>query len=329
MPRYLTTQEDLEEIVDKYDTILFDCDGVIWEGDHLIPHVKEVLAGLRKKGKRFFFVTNNATKSRESNKAKFDKLGIECHVDDIFSSAYASATYLKNVLNFPADKKVYVIGEKGIEDELDSVEIRHSGGTDPADNVFIDLMDFSSITPDPEVGAVLCGLDMHLNYKKIAKGCRYLRENEGCHFVATNLDSTFPTHGSVCPGKSGGGATIAPLITTLGRQPLVIGKPEAAMLESILKTSVLTPATSAWQPLPRSTDLESVFFCLRSYDLDKSKMLMVGDRLNTDILFGVNGGISTMLVLTGINTRAEAEAEDAIAKPTYIVESLGDFSSVV
>ncbi|SCZ99199.1 BZ3500_MvSof-1268-A1-R1_Chr3-1g05871 [Microbotryum saponariae] len=87
----------------------------------------------------------------------------------------------------------------------------------------------------------------------------------------------------------------------MGRQPLVIGKPEAAMLESILKT----------------------------YDLDKSKMLMVGDRLNTDILFGVNGGISTMLVLTGINTRAEAEAEDAVAKPTYIVDSLGDFLSVV
>ncbi|SGY46199.1 BQ5605_C001g00396 [Microbotryum silenes-dioicae] len=297
MTRDLTTRNDLKEIVDKYDTILFDCDGVIWEGDLLIPHVKEVLAGLRKMGKRFFFVTNNATKSREANKAKFDKLGIECHVDDIFSSAYASAAYLKNVLNFPAEKKVYVIGEKGIEDELDSVGIRHSGGTDPADNVFIDLMDFSSITSDPEVGAVLCGLDMHLNYKKIAKGCRYLRENEGCHFVATNLDSTFPTHGStVC-----GGATIAPLITTMGRQPLVIGKPEAAMLESILKT----------------------------YDLDKSKILMVGDRLNTDILFGVNGGISTMLVLTGINTRAEAEAEDAVAKPTYIVDSLGDFISVV
>lgn len=73
----------------------------------------------------------------------------------------------------------------------------------PEDNVFIDLMDFSSITADPEVGAVLCGLDMHINYKKIAKGFRYLRENEGCLFIATNLDSTFPTHGSVYPGKFG------------------------------------------------------------------------------------------------------------------------------
>lgn len=36
---------------------------------------------------------------------------------------------MKYILNFPADKKVYVIGEKGIEDELDSVGIRHCGGT--------------------------------------------------------------------------------------------------------------------------------------------------------------------------------------------------------
>lgn len=63
-------------------------------------------------------------------------------------------------------------------------------------------MDFSSITSDEQVGAVICGLDMHINYKKIAKAHRYLKENRGCLFIATNLDSTFPTHGDVYPGKS-------------------------------------------------------------------------------------------------------------------------------
>lgn len=104
---------------------------------------------------------------------------------------------------------------------------------DPDDNVFVDLMDFSSITSDGEVGAVLCGLDMHINYKKIAKGCRYLRENKDCLFIATNLDSTFPTHGNIYPGA---GSTIAPITTSIGRDPIVVGKPEAAMLESIIET---------------------------------------------------------------------------------------------
>ena len=124
------------------------------------------------------------------------------------------------MLKFPSDKKAYVIGERGLEEELDAVGIKHSGGTvtfspsshirksliklrlqDPEDNVFVDLMDFSSIVEDKEVGAVVCGLDMHINYKKIAKAHRYLKENEGCLFIATNLDSTFPTHGSVYPGE--------------------------------------------------------------------------------------------------------------------------------
>ena len=99
-------------------------------------------------------MTNNATKSRGNNKGKFDKMGIDCtevsiRIDsrgscarrvwadnqrydvqeEIFTSAFASAAYLKNVLKFPEDKKVYAIGEKGIEDELDAVGIKRSGGT--------------------------------------------------------------------------------------------------------------------------------------------------------------------------------------------------------
>ncbi|GAA5857355.1 hypothetical protein JCM5353_002559 [Sporobolomyces roseus] len=222
-------------------------------------------------------------------------MGIKAEVDEIFTSAYAAAAYLKNVLKFPDDKKAYVIGERGLEEELDAVGIKHSGGTDPEDNVFVDLMDFSSIVQDREVGAVVCGLDMHINYKKIAKAHRYLKENDSCLFIATNLDSTFPTHGSVYPGA---GSTIAPLTCCVGRDPLVIGKPEYAMLESILST----------------------------FGLEKSRTIMVGDRLDTDIKFGVQGGIDTLMVLTGVNKRRDFEREGAVAVPTYVVDGLGDFS---
>ncbi|GAA5928737.1 uncharacterized protein JCM15063_003954 [Sporobolomyces koalae] len=291
----LDTRQDLEKLVDRYDNFLFDCDGVIWEGDEIIGQSRETLEYLRQRGKRIFFVTNNATKSRQANKQKFDKMQIEAQVDEIFTSAYAAAAYLKHVLKFPNDKKAYVIGERGLEEELDAVGIKHSGGTDPDDNVFVDLMDFSSIVEDREVGAVVCGLDMHINYKKIAKAHRYLKENEGCLFIATNLDSTFPTHGSVYPGA---GSTIAPLMCCMGKDPLVIGKPEGAMLESIVQ----------------------------SHSLDKSRTIMVGDRLDTDIKFGVDGGIDTLMVLTGVNKRPDFEKEGAVAVPTYVVDGLGDFA---
>lgn len=62
-------------------------------------------------------------------KKTFDKLGIEVHESEIFGSAYASAVYMREILKFPADKRVYVLGEKGLEDELDAVGINHCGGT--------------------------------------------------------------------------------------------------------------------------------------------------------------------------------------------------------
>lgn len=66
---------------------------------------------------------------------------------------------MSSVLNFPKDKRVYVLGEKGLEDELDAVGIARAGGTDPEDRVFIPSMDFSMFKPDPTIGAVLCGFD--------------------------------------------------------------------------------------------------------------------------------------------------------------------------
>ncbi len=153
----LTTKEQFETLLDDFDTFLFDCDGVIWTGPTLVPGVKEVLDMLRTKGqpvnlfvlpreysmlnlllscmcftgKHIVFVTNNAKKSRAMYKKAFDNFGIAASVDEIFGSAYATAIYLSEILKFPTDgsKRVYVLGEEGLEKELESVGITYCGGT--------------------------------------------------------------------------------------------------------------------------------------------------------------------------------------------------------
>ena len=80
MAKRLSATPDYKELLDKYDTWLFDCDGVLWQGDRMIDGVPEVLSLLRTHKKRIFFVTNNATKSRKSYKKKFDQLGLEANV---------------------------------------------------------------------------------------------------------------------------------------------------------------------------------------------------------------------------------------------------------
>lgn len=150
-PPVLKTAEEYQELLDKTDTFLLDCDGVIYHGAHVVPGVKETLQHLRKLGKKIIFVTNNAAKSRPQYLKTFEKLGIEAYTvsfavaarsprtgsrwdiadwqEEIFGSGYAAAVYLSSILKFPKDKRVYLIGEAGLEEELDTVGIAHAGGT--------------------------------------------------------------------------------------------------------------------------------------------------------------------------------------------------------
>nr|GAT48135.1 4-nitrophenylphosphatase [Mycena chlorophos] len=297
MATRLSAAADYEALLDKYDTWMFDCDGVLWHGDRLIEGAVDVLSILRRRKKQILFVTNNATKSRKSYKGKFDTLGVEAHVDEIYGSAYAAAVYISSVIKLPKDKKVYVIGMKGMEEELADEGVSFVGGTDPADATLkpFSLADF---TLDPTVGAVVCGLDTAINYTKLSKAFQYLTRNPGCHFLATNEDSTYPAGDGLLPGA---GAISAPLRYALGRDPVAIGKPAKTMLDCIQAKVHYDPA----------------------------RTIMVGDRLNTDILFGQNGGLATLLVLTGITTEAEITGPNASSiVPDYVTNSIGDLRAV-
>lgn len=297
MSIHLSTPEDYKTLLDKFDTWLFDCDGVLWRGDELIDGVVEVLHMLRCLKKQVVFVTNNATKSRKTYKTKFDQLGVEAHVDEIFGSAYASAVYLSSVIKLPKTKKVYVIGMGGLEEELRDEGISYLGGANPADNT-LETFSLANFTLDPDVAAVVCGLDTQINYTKLSKAFQYLTRNPGCHFIATNEDSTYPAADGLLPGA---GSISAPLRYASGRAPICTGKPSSTMLDCV-KAKI---------------------------NFDTERTIMIGDRLNTDILFGQNGGLSTLLVLTGITEEADITGPYASPiVPHFVTQALGDFRAV-
>ncbi|PBK90704.1 2-phosphoglycolate phosphatase [Armillaria gallica] len=295
MSTRLSSAEDYASLIDKYDTWMFDCDGVLWHGDRLIDGAVDVLRLLRDRKKSVLFVTNNATKSRKSYKGKFDQLGVEAHVDEIYGSAYAAAVYLSSVIKLPKDKKVYVIGMAGLEEELRDEGVSYLGGTDPADRT-LEPFSLANFVLDESVAAVLCGLDTTINYTKLSKAFQYLTRNPGCQFLVTNEDSTYPSADGLLPGA---GAVSAPLRFALGKDPVSIGKPASTMLDCI-KAKV---------------------------NYDTKRTIMVGDRLNTDILFGKNGGISTLLVLTGITVEDDITGPNPSSIiPDYVTQSVGDLN---
>ncbi|VVT49529.1 uncharacterized protein SAPINGB_P002314 [Magnusiomyces paraingens] len=287
----ITTPAQVEEFLAQYDDFLFDCDGVLWSGNHLLPSVVETLEFLRSRGKRLIFVTNNSTKSRKAYTSKFAKFGITVSKDEIFGSAYSSAIYLSQVLKFPKDKKVLIVGEAGMEEELAEVGIQTVGGTDPSlRKVEASDEDLANLAYDPTIGAVLCGLDFHITYLKMANALVQI-QNPSTLFLATNIDSTFPTHGKLLPGA---GTIVGTLVTSSGRTPVSLGKPSGAMMDSIKA----------------------------KFKFDAERACMVGDRLNTDIAFGRAGGLGTLLVLTGVTKESELEGEPPVV-PAYVIDKLG------
>jgi len=137
---------------------------------------------------------------------------------------------------------------------------------------------------------VVLGFDKTLTYAKIDRAAYWLRR--GVPFVATHADLN-------CPLENGewlidAGSMIAMFRAATGRRPKVIGKPNRTMLQGVL----------------------------RRLGLPKDQLILVGDRLTTDIRMAATFGMTSVLVLTG-----EARLEDLPTsrwKPDVVVDSVGD-----
>lgn len=72
--------QDVKTFVDSFDTVMTDCDGVLWTGPTALPRSADVIQKFRQLGKRIFFVTNNSTKHRRDYVEKCENLGFGGHL---------------------------------------------------------------------------------------------------------------------------------------------------------------------------------------------------------------------------------------------------------
>mmetsp|Transcript_15326 Transcript_15326/g.16612 ORF Transcript_15326/g.16612 Transcript_15326/m.16612 type:complete len:274 (+) Transcript_15326:296-1117(+) len=266
----------------------------IRKGDALISDkVPLVLDQLRKRGKKIYFVTNNSTKSRKGYLKKFLSLGLTISPDEILSSSYAAAIYfLKNPL--PSGKKVYIIGQQGISEELDLIGVKHIGAENDANKV-IKLGPGVKVEHDKDVGAVVVGFDGNINYYKIQYAQLCINENEGCKFIATNLDAV--THLTDEQEWAGNGAMVGAIQGCTGKQPIVVGKPSPLLVD----------------------------YLVDKYHINRSRICMVGDRLDTDVLFGLDNGLNTILTLSGVTSEQKLKSAENNIRPHYYVNSISEF----
>jgi phosphoglycolate/pyridoxal phosphate phosphatase family enzyme len=286
---------NISPLLSEIDGFVFDCDGVLWKGDTLIPEIPSVLQKLRDANKKIFFVTNNSTKSRAGYYKKFTSLGVPAKPEEIFSSSFAAALFLtKHPL--PKDKKVYVVGAEGICEELSLAKIPYIGGPEDREKrVPTSLTKDTFFVHDKDVAAVVVGFDIFINYYKIQYAQLCLNENPDCIFIATNTDAV--KHLTPHQEWAGSGSVVGAIKGCTGKEPIVVGKPSSLLIDHITET----------------------------YGLKRERLCMVGDRLDTDILFGVNHSMKTVVTLSGVTTKDKLLSKENNIHPDYYVNSIADF----
>ncbi|MDK1327301.1 HAD-IIA family hydrolase [Arthrobacter sp. zg-Y1143] len=143
---------------------------------------------------------------------------------------------------------------------------------------------------DDQPDAVIQGFDPSLGWKDLAEAA--FAVGRGAVWVATNTDLSIPQARGIAPGN---GTLVAAVGAATGKVPFVAGKPEAPL------------------------------FTTAARHLGVHRPLVVGDRLDTDILGGTNAGFDTALVLTGVDTPLTALAARTPERPVYLISNLEAF----
>jgi len=151
------------------------------------------------------------------------------------------------------------------------------------------LHDIGYVLTDQEPEYVVLGETTTYSFDRITRAIRFVIA--GARFIATNPDVMGPGEGGIVPAT---GAVAALISAATGVKPYYIGKPNPLMMRTALRT----------------------------LDAHSEDSVMIGDRMDTDIVAGIESGLRTILVLTGVTTREQVERFPY--RPTWIRDSIAD-----
>ena len=244
---------------------LTDMDGVIVQGNTLLPGAADFVQRLKEKEIPFLILTNNSRFTQRDLRVRLSYMGLDVPAEAIFTSALATAQFLHDQ---QPGGRAFVIGESGLTTAL------HNIG-------------YILTEQDPEY--VVLGETTTYSFQHITHAIRLI--TAGARFIATNPDAMGPGDGGIVPAT---GAVSALISAATGVLPYVVGKPNPLMMRTALRT-------------------------LGAHSEDS---VMIGDRMDTDIIAGLESGLRTILVLTGVTRREQVGRFPY--RPTWIRDGIAD-----
>lgn len=198
--------------------ILFDMDGVVYVGNQPLPGVQKLLNYLDGSGRRWLFITNNASNTSQMFADKLTKMEIQVAPERILGSAEATAAWLAG--QAPKRGKTIMLGMEGLRSAL--------------------LKEGFELVDDPQAAEfAVAGINFNLTYEDLARVALAIRN--GARFVATNNDPTYPAERGQIPGT---GSIIAFLEAATSVKPDIVGKPFPGMYQlAMQRVSAQAPQT--------------------------------------------------------------------------------------
>lgn len=151
------------------------------------------------------------------------------------------------------------------------------------------LHEVGYVLTDTEPDYVVLGETRTYSFTAITKAIRLIAA--GAKFIATNPDATGPSLEGLLPAT---GSIAALIERATGRRPYFVGKPNPLMMRS----------------------------ALNALGAHSEQTLMIGDRMETDVHAGIEAGLKSILVLTGISTKESAEHHPF--RPTLVIDSIAE-----
>jgi NagD protein len=253
------------KVLEEKKGFICDMDGVIYHGNRLLPGAKEFVDWLKREKKDFLFLTNNSSKTRKELQIKLSNLGINVEEEHFYTSALATASFLKK--QCPGGS-AYVIGDTGLTNAMYNVG-------------------FSMNNVDPDY--VVLGETRTYNYEMMEKATQLVLA--GAKLIGCNFDTTGPVEGGIAPATR---ALISPIEMATGKQAYFVGKPNPLMMRHGLNT----------------------------LGVENKDAAIIGDRMDTDIVAGIESSIDTILVLSGVTSKESMK--EFSYRPKYILNSVGD-----
>jgi glycerol 3-phosphatase-2 len=199
----------LEVLASKYDSLLLDLDGVVYQGSEAIVNAVESINKAANLSIQVGYLTNNSSRRAETIAEQLIGFGIQATSEQVVGSASAGVMLLAKKI--PEGAKVLVVGGEGLKHA-----VAESG---------FEVVDHASHSP----AAVIQGFSPDVSWRELAQASFAIQG--GAIWIATNQDWTVPVEQGIAPGN---GTLVGAVHTAVGILPEIAGKPFRPIFEQAL-----------------------------------------------------------------------------------------------